>query len=844
MITLNVPTASAANRGALSSADWSTFNSKVGGVTATSPLASSGGTTPNITIQQSSGSQAGFLSAADWTTFNNKQAAGNYITSLTGEATASGPGAASVTLSNSAVTAKVLTGINITGGTVVDTDSILTGFGKLQNQINSLIGSTIYKGTWNASTNTPTLTSGVGTRGWYYIVSVAGTTNLDGITDWFIGDWAIFDGTAWQQVDNTDAVVSVNGQTGAVSLTTDNIPEGSTNQYFLNSRARSALSFTAGSGAYNSTTGVITIPTNNNQITNGSNYITLASLSGTAPIVYSNTTGAISITQSGTASNGYLSSTDWNTFNNKQSALTNPVTGTGTANYLPKFTGASTIGNSIAYDGGSSIGINTNAPYDNTQFKLDVNGGFIVKNTSGVAAQFVLIDANPASGGNAGFFIQSVGGTSTAAWGQIQTYYGTSIAAGALRLQPNAGQVLVGTTTGSAFMVDINGTLRVAGQLTLSSTITNGTYTYTLPGATGTIALVGGAGVGTVTSVAALTIGTTGTDLSSTVANSTTTPVITLNVPTASATNRGALSAADWTTFNNKQGALTLTTTGTSGAATLVGNTLNIPQYQSVITNPVTGTGTSNYVARWTSSSVISTGVLIDNGTNVGINETSPNNKLYVSAGSGTPGFNTGVTIKTSNGTYTSGDGGMLQFQNEDVISAGIRGVRASGWGSSLIFYVHNATAGNTFGTTFVPVLTLNETLNAIFQGSITGTTLTANTGLITSVGTNAFVDINGSTSGTLAGVRLYSDGSTKWIISHSTPSTYKFSIGRATSLTTFTEYLGIEYSAGAVTLSNLAGTGTRIVVADASGNLSATSAFRKFITCFRLPFRKKNSVF
>ena len=57
---------------------------------------------------------------------------------------------------------------------------------------------------------------------------------------------------------------------------------------------------------------------------------------------------------------------------------------------------------------------------------------------------------------------------------------------------------------------------------------------------------------GTVTSVAALTLGTTGTDLSSTVATGTTTPVITLNVPTASASNRGALSAADWTTFNGK----------------------------------------------------------------------------------------------------------------------------------------------------------------------------------------------------------------------------------------------------------------------------------------------------
>lgn len=63
-------------------------------------------------------------------------------------------------------------------------------------------------------------------------------------------------------------------------------------------------------------------------------------------------------------------------------------------------------------------------------------------------------------------------------------------------------------------------------------------------------------GSGTVTSVSALTLGTTGTDLSSTVANSTTTPAITLNVPTASASNRGALSSADWATFNGKQNPL------------------------------------------------------------------------------------------------------------------------------------------------------------------------------------------------------------------------------------------------------------------------------------------------
>jgi hypothetical protein len=283
------------------------------------------------------------------------QGTGNYITSLTGEATASGPGAAAVTLTNSAVIGKVLTGLNVTGGTVLAADSILDGFGKVQNQINGLIGGSIFQGTWNASTNTPTLVSSVGTNGYYYIVSVAGSTNLDGITDWKVGDWAIFAGAAWEKVDNTDSVSSVNGFTGAVSLTTDDISEGASNLYYTDARARASVSLTttgtSGASTYDSGTGVFNIPT-----------------------------------------------------------------------YADAY-------------------------------------------------------------------------------------------------------------------------------------------------------------VGTVTSVAALTLGTTGTDLSSTVANGTTTPVITLQVPTASASNRGALSSADWSTFNGKQSTITLTTTGTSGAATLVGSTLNVPNY-------------------------------------------------------------------------------------------------------------------------------------------------------------------------------------------------------------------------------------------------------------------------
>jgi hypothetical protein len=62
----------------------------------------------------------------------------------------------------------------------------------------------VYKGVWNASTNNPALESGEGTTGDFYIVNTAGTTELDGITDWQVGDWAIFEGGAWQKVDNHD----------------------------------------------------------------------------------------------------------------------------------------------------------------------------------------------------------------------------------------------------------------------------------------------------------------------------------------------------------------------------------------------------------------------------------------------------------------------------------------------------------------------------------------------------------------------------------------------------------------------------------------------------------------
>jgi len=221
-------------------------------LTFTSPLVNTSGT---ISIPAATSSVNGYLTSTDWTTFNSKEpaiTAGTTLQYYRGDKTfqtldtAAVPENGAIYFTEPRVRATVLTGLNLSGGgTISASDSILTAFGKVQNQISALVGGATYQGTWNASTNTPTLASGTGTKGYYYVVSVAGSTNLDGITDWKVGDWAIFNGTTWDKVDNTDAVSSVNGFTGAVNLGLDNISDVSaaspTNAQFLRFNGTNSL---------------------------------------------------------------------------------------------------------------------------------------------------------------------------------------------------------------------------------------------------------------------------------------------------------------------------------------------------------------------------------------------------------------------------------------------------------------------------------------------------------------------------------------------------------------------------------------------------------------------------
>jgi len=640
----------AAADGYLSSIDWNTFNNKQGALTLTttgssgastligntlniptytdqfvgtvtsvaaltlgtigtdlSSTVANSTTTPVITLNVPTASAVnrGALSAADWTTFDNKQVAGNYITSLTGEATALGPGAAAVTLDNAAVISKVLTGLNVTGGTVVAADSILTGFGKVQNQINGLIGGTIFQGTWNANTNTPALVSSVGTNGHYYIVSVAGTTNLDGITDWQVGDWAIFAGTTWEKVDNTDSVSSVNGFTGAVSLTTDNIPEGATNLYFTNTRARTAISLTttgsSGASTYDNTTGAFNIPTYTDQFVGTVTSVGLSSVTsgvtiGSTPITTSGTITLAIATATG-AQNGLLSSTDWTTFNSKQGAITLTTTGTSGASTL--------VGNTLNIPNYTDSFVGT---VTSVSFTLGATG-------TNLSASVATSTTTPAITLNVPTASASArGALSSTDW---STFNGKQDA-------------ITLTTTGTSGAATL-----VGATLNIPQYQASGTYVTSV---TGTSPIVSSGG---------------------------TTPAI--SIPVATTSVNGYLSSTDWTTFNNKQGTITLTTTGTSGAATFSSNTLNIPQYQSVITNPVTGTGTTNYLPKFTAASTIGNSVAYDNGSQIGIGQTTLFVKFSVAdslaATSVGSNYNPGI-INIQNTNTTNGNLSLIGFQD------------------------------------------------------------------------------------------------------------------------------------------------------------------------------------
>lgn len=288
--------------------------------------------------------------------------------------------------------------------------------------------------------------------------------------------------------------------------------------------------------------------------------------------------------------------------------LTGYLTGNGTSAYtasatIPNtdITGLGTMStqssDSVTITGGTANGLTIGAsnPAAGIFTTLRFNSTLSVAGNTGTAGQ--VLTSNGASaptwtsvaGVGTVTSVDGSGGTTglTLTGGPI-TASGTLTLGGTLAIA-NGGTNITSYATGDILYASATDVL---------SKLTAGSNGQVLTLAAGVPSWASGA-TGTVTSVAALTLGTTGTDLSSTVANGTTTPVITLNVPTASATNRGVLSAADWTTFNGK-GAGTVTSvggTGTVNGLTLTGTVtssgdLTLGGTLSLVSPPPIGTTT------------------------------------------------------------------------------------------------------------------------------------------------------------------------------------------------------------------------------------------------------------
>ncbi len=82
-----------------------------------------------------------------------------------------------------------------------------------------VLGGLNYQGAWNAATNTPAIpAASTGNKGQYFIVSVSGATAINGVSDWQAGDLIMSNGQFWHKLDQTNQVLSVNGQQGTVVL--------------------------------------------------------------------------------------------------------------------------------------------------------------------------------------------------------------------------------------------------------------------------------------------------------------------------------------------------------------------------------------------------------------------------------------------------------------------------------------------------------------------------------------------------------------------------------------------------------------------------------------------------
>ena len=298
--------------------------------------------------------------------------------------------------------------------------------------------------------------------------------------------------------------------------------------------------------------------------------------------------------------------------------LTSPANG-----QILKYNGTNwvntTIGDYVPYTGATSdLNLGTNNIYTNNLFEK-----FVSLTASGT--QLVLTVSSAPSivvSGSGGQTIKLPDATTLP--NGATYYFNNNQSSGVINVNNNSNTLVKSAQSGSYLIITLLDNSIAAGswdahfEAPSNASWSTNTFDYagSITNATwnGTTIAINRGGTGATTAGAALTnlggIGLTSLSATTPLSYNNTTGVFTISQ--ASASSNGYLASGDFNTFNGKQGAITLTTTGTSGAATLVGNTLNIPQYGG---SAISGSGTTNTLPKFTGSTAIGNSNITDSGT-------------------------------------------------------------------------------------------------------------------------------------------------------------------------------------------------------------------------------------